>query len=155
MPCLSKAIPYVSLSRYTCHSHLHIFQILQKDAVVELSDDRVGATILPSLPKREPVIDLMERAIRIGGGGFGPPKRSLEEVEKRKNRFNGGGFGNPKRRQDSLEIRGITRFAGGWEAPPSDHSLETRGGRRGGGGGGKWVGRRSDNLEIREEADDD
>jgi len=132
-----------------------VYQILQKNAVLERSDDFVGATSIPSLPKREPVIDLVERARRIGGGGFTPPKRSIEEVEKRKNRFNGGGFGNPKRRSDSFETRGILRPIGGWEGPGSIDSLKTRGGTRGGGGGGKWVGRRSENLETREEADDD
>ena len=77
---------------------------MQENAVVERSDDPVGDTILPSLPKREPVSDLVERERRPGGGGggFGPPKRSVEEVEKRKNRFNGGGFGDPKRRSDSF-----------------------------------------------------
>ena len=103
---------------------------MQRNAVVE-------ATVIPSLPKREPVIDL------------------AEEVDKRKNRFNGGGFGNPKRRSDSFETRGILRSPGDWEAPPSDDSLETRGGTRGGGGGNTWVGRRSDNLEIREHANED
>ncbi|KAI4954879.1 hypothetical protein J4E86_006189 [Alternaria arbusti] len=128
--------------------------ILQKNAVVERNDDLVGATILPSLPKREPIIDLVGRARRIGGGGFTPPKRSVEEVEKRKH-LNGGGSGLPKRRSDSLETRGILRPIGAWEEPGSIDSLKTRGGRRGGGGGGKWVGRRSENLETREEADED
>ena len=99
---------------------------MQDYAVVERSNDPVGDTILPSLPKREPVSDLVERERRPGGGGFGPPKRSIEEFEKRKNRFNGGGFGNPKRRSNSLETRGILRRPGGWETPPSDDSLKTR-----------------------------
>ncbi|KAI4674332.1 uncharacterized protein J4E84_010570 [Alternaria hordeiaustralica] len=74
-----------------------------ENAVVERSHDPVGDAILPSLPKREPVIDLVEREKRPGGGGFGPQNRSIEEVEKRKNRFNGVGFGDPRRRSDSFE----------------------------------------------------
>ena len=94
----------------------------------------------------------MERERLPGGGGFGPPKRSIEEVEKRKNRFNGGGFGNPKRRSDSLETRGILRLSGGWEAPPSDHSLETRAKHRTGQG---WDNGSQGSHEARQEASDD
>ena len=94
----------------------------------------------------------MERARRIGGGGFTLPKRSIEELEKRKNRFNGGGFGNPKRRSDSFEARGILRPIGGWEGPISIDSIETRAKLRTGQG---WDNGSQGSHEARQEASDD